>query len=62
MLKPYRADEMEAIPIGRRIGNVKFDDPSLIEPVADTDRVKRETASCASLGERWELDGLNPSP
>jgi len=34
MLKPYPAAEMEAIPIGRRIGNVKFDDPSLIEPVA----------------------------
>jgi len=38
MLKPYPADHMEAIPIGRRIGNVKFDDPSLIEPVAGTER------------------------
>ena len=38
MLKPYPAAEMEAIPIGRRIGNVKFDDPALIEPVGDAER------------------------
>lgn len=33
MLKPFPANRMEAFKIGPRIGNVKFDDPSLVEPV-----------------------------
>jgi putative SOS response-associated peptidase YedK len=33
MLKPYPANQMEAFKIGTRIGNVKYDEPSLIEPV-----------------------------
>lgn len=33
MLKPYPADAMRAFPIGSRIGNVRNDDPSLIEPL-----------------------------
>ena len=32
------AQSLSVGPIGRRIGNVKFDDPSLIEPVAGTER------------------------
>ena len=33
MLKPYPADAMEAFKIGPRIGNVKNDEPSLVEPI-----------------------------
>ena len=33
MLKPYSAELMECFKIGPRIGNVKYDEPSLIEPV-----------------------------
>jgi putative SOS response-associated peptidase YedK len=33
MLKPFPAEHMECFRIGPRIGNVKFDEPSLIEPV-----------------------------
>jgi putative SOS response-associated peptidase YedK len=33
MLKPYPAERMECFKIDPRIGNVKFDEPSLIEPV-----------------------------
>ncbi|HEV2160910.1 MAG TPA: SOS response-associated peptidase [Stellaceae bacterium] len=33
MLRPYPAREMEAFKIGPRIGNVKNDDASLVEPV-----------------------------
>ena len=32
MLKPFPAEQMEAFKIGPRIGNVKYDEPSLIEP------------------------------
>jgi putative SOS response-associated peptidase YedK len=34
LLKPFPAEMMRAYPIGPRIGNVKNDDPSLIEPRA----------------------------
>lgn len=30
---PYPADELEAYPVGKAVGNVKVDDPSLIEPL-----------------------------
>lgn len=33
MLRPYPANEMKAIKIGPRIGNVKYDEPSLVEPL-----------------------------
>lgn len=33
MLRPYYAKPMKAVKIGSRIGNVKYDEPSLIEPV-----------------------------
>ena len=33
MLRPYYGKPMKAIKIGPRIGNVKYDEPSLIEPV-----------------------------
>lgn len=35
MLTPYPATRMEAFKIGSRIGNVKFDEPSLAEPLVD---------------------------
>jgi len=44
MLRPHPPEEMEAIPIGRRIGNVKFDDSLLIEPVTVAEAVKRGAA------------------
>jgi putative SOS response-associated peptidase YedK len=34
MLKPFPAERMEAFPVGPRVGNVKNDDPALIEPLA----------------------------
>ena len=34
LLKPFPTETMEAIPVGTRVGNVKNDDPGLIEPVA----------------------------
>jgi hypothetical protein len=34
LLAPYPADEMVAWPVGPRVGNVKNNDPSLIEPLA----------------------------
>jgi putative SOS response-associated peptidase YedK len=33
MLKPFPAERMEAFKIGRKIGNVKSDEPGLVEPV-----------------------------
>ena len=33
MLKPFPAKQMECFKIGKRIGNVKYDEPGLIEPV-----------------------------
>ncbi|MGH6670430.1 MAG: SOS response-associated peptidase [Xanthobacteraceae bacterium] len=33
LLKPYPPEPMEAIKIGTRINNVKYDEPSLIEPI-----------------------------
>ena len=33
MLKPFPAKPMECFKIGKRIGNVKYDEPGLIEPV-----------------------------
>lgn len=34
LLKPFRAERMECFKIGTRIGNVKYDEPSLIEPLS----------------------------
>ncbi len=34
LLKPFPAAAMEAFPVSTRVGNVKNDDPELIEPVA----------------------------
>jgi putative SOS response-associated peptidase YedK len=33
MLAPYPSDEMIAWPVSPRVGNVKNNDPSLIEPI-----------------------------
>jgi putative SOS response-associated peptidase YedK len=33
MLRPYPADDMARWPVSTRVGNVKNNDPSLIEPV-----------------------------
>lgn len=33
LLRPYPAARMQAFAVGRRVGNVRFDDASLIEPV-----------------------------
>ena len=35
LLAPYPAEEMIAWPVSSRVGNVKNNDPSLIEPMAD---------------------------
>jgi putative SOS response-associated peptidase YedK len=35
LLAPYPAELMRAYPVGRRVGNVKNDDPTLLEPVAE---------------------------
>ena len=32
-LSPYPSDEMTCWPVGPRVGNVKNNDPSLIEPI-----------------------------
>jgi putative SOS response-associated peptidase YedK len=34
LLKPYPAQDMTLWPVDRRVGNVKNDDPSLVEPLA----------------------------
>lgn len=34
MLKPFPAEQMECFKIGTKIGNVKYDEPSLVEPLA----------------------------
>jgi len=34
MLKPYRAEEMECYPVGVAVGNVRNDEPGLLEPAA----------------------------
>ena len=34
LLRPYPAEAMESFPVSTRVGNVKNDDPGLIEPVA----------------------------
>ena len=34
LLAPYPAEEMTCWPVSTRVGNVKNNDPSLIEPVA----------------------------
>jgi len=34
LLAPYPSDEMTSWPVSARVGNVKNNDPSLIEPVA----------------------------
>ncbi|OUM96421.1 MAG: hypothetical protein A9Z00_13455 [Thermobacillus sp. ZCTH02-B1] len=33
LFRPYPADELEAYPVSKAVGNVKADDPSLIRPV-----------------------------
>lgn len=33
LLAPYPADDMVAWPVDKRVGNVRNNDPSLIEPV-----------------------------
>jgi putative SOS response-associated peptidase YedK len=35
LLAPYPSEEMIAWPVSPRVGNVKNNDPSLIEPIAD---------------------------
>ena len=37
LLTPYPSDEMMCWPVSPRVGNVKNNDPSLIEPVAGAD-------------------------
>ena len=34
MLAPYPSEEMTCWPVSARVGNVKNNDPSLIEPIA----------------------------
>jgi len=34
LLTPYPAEEMKCWPVSARLGNVKNNDPSLVEPVA----------------------------
>ena len=34
MLVPFSSDEMTCWPVSTRVGNVKNNDPSLIEPIA----------------------------
>ena len=34
LLRPYPAEEMETFAVDRRVGNVRNDDPGLIEPIA----------------------------
>jgi putative SOS response-associated peptidase YedK len=34
LLAPYPSDEMICWPVSPRVGNVKYNDPSLIEPIA----------------------------
>jgi putative SOS response-associated peptidase YedK len=34
LLAPYPSDEMTCWPVSRRVGNVKNNDPSLIEPIS----------------------------
>jgi putative SOS response-associated peptidase YedK len=34
LLAPYPSDEMACWPVGTRVGNVKNNDPSLIEAIA----------------------------
>jgi putative SOS response-associated peptidase YedK len=34
LLAPYPADEMVCWPVSQRVGNVRNNDPSLIEPIA----------------------------
>jgi len=34
LLAPYPSDEMICWPVSARVGNVKNNDPSLIEPIA----------------------------
>jgi len=36
MLAPYPSEEMTCWPISARVGNVKNNDPSLIEPITST--------------------------
>jgi len=38
LLAPYPSEEMTCWPVSTRVGNVKNSDPSLIEPIAVTDR------------------------
>ena len=37
LLTPYPSDEMMCWPVSPRVGNVKNNDPSLIEPMAGAD-------------------------
>jgi hypothetical protein len=40
MTLPYPSEEMTCWPVSPRVGNVKYNDPSLIEPIAvSTDAV-----------------------
>ena len=34
-LGPYPAEEMEAVPVSRKVNNVRNDGPELLEPVED---------------------------
>ena len=36
LLTPYPSKEMTCWPVSSRVGNVKNNDPGLIEPIADT--------------------------
>jgi len=36
LLKPFAANEMEAFPVSKRVGNVRNNDPELLEPISDS--------------------------
>ena len=46
MIAPYRSEEMTCWPVSTRVGNVKNNDPSLIEPLvsAGQESGTRQTA------------------
>jgi hypothetical protein len=44
LLAPYPSEEMVAWPVSPRVGNVKNNDPSLIEPIAGGGQCSNELA------------------
>jgi putative SOS response-associated peptidase YedK len=41
MLKPFPVERMECFKVGPRIGNVKYDEPGLVEPLAGQSRPRQ---------------------